>query len=144
MVPLADMLSNTVGIMLFILIFVVLTAGGATIIRYFPYEKESSNSAIYLFCAYGKFYPADLQKLRKDLFANLKKIELGKAIDLDHIEVKLTPTLVGGTRIGHDVYAKNRTWHHAGKKGRIIGCRRIVNLPVRSVETLRVLFCVAG
>lgn len=56
LVPLADMLTNTVGIMVFILIFTVLTAGGAVIAKRLPMEHTSSKRDITVICANDRVY----------------------------------------------------------------------------------------
>jgi len=54
LVPLADMLTNTVGIMLFILIFITLGAGGAMIARRLPRERPTKAHACYVLCVEGR------------------------------------------------------------------------------------------
>ncbi len=57
LVPLADMLTNTVGIMVFILIFTVLTAGGAVIAKRLPMEHTSDKSDYTFICWGNRLYP---------------------------------------------------------------------------------------
>ncbi len=58
LVPLADMLTNTVGIMIFILIFTVLTAGGAMVYKRLPLEHETDlKKAAYYICTDSKIFP---------------------------------------------------------------------------------------
>jgi hypothetical protein len=58
LVPLADMLTNTVGIMVFILIFTVLTAGGAMVAKRLPMEREARvEGARYYVCQGNRLYP---------------------------------------------------------------------------------------
>jgi hypothetical protein len=51
LVPLADMLTNTVGITIFIMIFTVLTAGGAVIAKRLPIEHSTEAGFITFLCA---------------------------------------------------------------------------------------------
>ncbi len=58
LVPLADMLTNTVGIMVFILIFTVLTAGAVVFAKRLPMERESHVTERQSFiCANNRIYP---------------------------------------------------------------------------------------
>ena len=50
LVPLADMLTNTVGILVFILIFTVLTAGGAVVAKRLPMEHSTKQSDVTFIC----------------------------------------------------------------------------------------------
>ena len=63
LVPLADMLTNTVGIVLFILIFTVLTAGGVMVAKRLPIEQTTDKDSLLVVCADGKMFPVadDLQ-----------------------------------------------------------------------------------
>jgi hypothetical protein len=56
-VPMADMLTNTVGVMVFILIFAVLTASGAVIPKRLPMERRSSAEALMVVCYGGQLFP---------------------------------------------------------------------------------------
>jgi hypothetical protein len=58
----ADMLTNTVGVMLFILIFTVLTAGGAVIAKRLPMERETKAEAMTFLCAFGRISPVDFDQ----------------------------------------------------------------------------------
>lgn len=49
--PLADMLSNTVGVMVFIFIFTVITAGGATVRKQLPLERPSNLQSVVVSCS---------------------------------------------------------------------------------------------
>lgn len=60
MVPLADMLTNTIGILLFVLIFVVLSAGGAQAIRRMPIERSTNLDALHVYCQGDRVYLIDL------------------------------------------------------------------------------------
>jgi hypothetical protein len=57
LVPLADMLTNTVGIMVFILIFTVLTAGGVVLAKRLPRERTTEARPVHFFCAGGRVLP---------------------------------------------------------------------------------------
>ena len=58
LVPLADMLTNTVGIVVFILIFTVLTAGGVAIAKVLPVERDVRvESTEYWVCMSGRVFP---------------------------------------------------------------------------------------
>jgi len=50
LVPMADMLSNTVGIMLFIMAFTVLQTGGILILKRLPIEQKTDSRPIYVVC----------------------------------------------------------------------------------------------
>jgi hypothetical protein len=70
LVPLADLLTNTVGIAIFILIFTVLTAGGAAIAKRLPMEHATSTDPLRFFCTAGRVLPLDEKlsdRLTKDL-----------------------------------------------------------------------------
>lgn len=54
LVPLADMLTNTVGIVVFILIFTVLTAGGAVVTKRLPMEHRAESAPVAFVCAGGR------------------------------------------------------------------------------------------
>jgi len=61
MVPMADMLSNTVGIMLFILAFTVLQTGGVFISKKLPMEHDAENKTpIYFACVNNRLLPLDI------------------------------------------------------------------------------------
>jgi|GEM_PF-2527986 len=60
LVPLADMLTNTVGIMVFILIFTVLTAGGVVIVKRLPMESSTQAQPLQFLCANGRIIPLDV------------------------------------------------------------------------------------
>src|SRR5438270_229857 len=49
LVPLADMLTNTVGIMLFILIFASLSAGRAVNFKHLPRERPTHADAVWMY-----------------------------------------------------------------------------------------------
>lgn len=77
LVPLADMLTNTVGIVIFILIFVVLVAGGASDLRLMPYEHAAaSKRPIYLICSHDELYPDELRQLFRDNYVKGDRISI--------------------------------------------------------------------
>jgi hypothetical protein len=57
------MLTNTVGIVLFILIFTVLTAGGVLVAKRFPIDRETNHKPLYYFCDGGRLLFLDEQEL---------------------------------------------------------------------------------
>ena len=63
LVPMADMVTNTVGIMLFILIFVSLSAGGVVVSRHLPRERATHSRPVWLFCSAGKIVSFDAEGL---------------------------------------------------------------------------------
>ena len=60
LVPLADMLSNTVGIMIFILIFTVLASGGAVIPKFFPIEQKTDKKPLIYMCAHNNIIAEEI------------------------------------------------------------------------------------
>jgi hypothetical protein len=54
LVPMADMLSNTVGIMVFILVFTVLTAAGAMVTKHLPMEHDPGDRVAVFFICLGE------------------------------------------------------------------------------------------
>jgi hypothetical protein len=81
LVPLADMVTNTVGIMLFILIFVALSAGGAMISRHLPRERRTNAQAVWLFCSGGHLSGFDPEALRLRIEEPLGPATLDNARD---------------------------------------------------------------
>ena len=59
LVPLADMLTNTVGIMLFILAFTVLATGGVSIPKRLPMEQDTDSKPVYFLCIDDRILPVD-------------------------------------------------------------------------------------
>jgi hypothetical protein len=57
LVPMADMLTNTVGVVLFILIFTVLTAGGAVLTKRLPLERPTKAKPMRFLCVHGRIAP---------------------------------------------------------------------------------------
>ena len=69
----ADMLTNTVGIMLFILIFASLSAGGATIYKHLPLERTTKAEAVWMLCSGGRIVSFDPDALGKQITEGLGK-----------------------------------------------------------------------
>jgi hypothetical protein len=67
LVPMADMVTNTVGIMLFILIFVALSAGGAVVARHVPREKHTDAKVVWMLCSGGRIVSFDAGALGRQL-----------------------------------------------------------------------------
>ncbi len=67
LVPMADMVTNTVGIMLFILIFVSLSAGGVVVARHVPREKHTEARAVWIYCSGGRIAYFDAEGLGKQM-----------------------------------------------------------------------------
>ncbi len=63
LVPMADMVTNTVGIMLFILIFVSLSAGGTVIAKHLPRERHTNARIVWMFCSGGRVIEFEPYKL---------------------------------------------------------------------------------
>jgi hypothetical protein len=60
LVPLADMLTNTVGIMVFILIFTVLATGGVMLAKRLPLEHWTKSDPIFFLCIDERVIPLDV------------------------------------------------------------------------------------
>ena len=73
LVPLADMLTNTVGIMMFILAFTVLTAGSAGITQTLPIEQETMKSYIVFVCHNNRVLLLDLNQLESQVQSKIGK-----------------------------------------------------------------------
>ena len=67
LVPMADMVTNTVGIMLFILIFVSLSAGGVVVAKHLPREKHTDARVVWMLCSGGRMVQFDAATLGKQL-----------------------------------------------------------------------------
>lgn len=65
LVPLADMLTNTVGILIFIMIFTVLVAAAALIPKRFPMEHTSEKKPLFFVCKDNKIIVLDLSAILK-------------------------------------------------------------------------------
>src|SRR5579872_6365867 len=63
LVPLADMLTNTVGIMIFVMIFAVLVAQGTFMSKHLPIGEKTSKKPVRFFCFNGHIRPWSYQGL---------------------------------------------------------------------------------
>ena len=134
LVPLADMLTNTVGILVFILIFTVLTAGGAVIAKHLPMEHPTKKSDVTFICWDNRLYPFS-DELVEEFLKPLGKPEISlsglrefvkkfKARKLENNYVKLTaeaeiatmPTMTG-TRTSLDLTVVCTPKDGAGETG---------------------------
>ncbi len=73
LVPLADMLTNTVGIMVFILIFTVLTAGGVVLVKRLPVEHSTDALPFHFLCEGHRVLPLDASALIEEFSKPLGK-----------------------------------------------------------------------
>ncbi len=117
LVPLADMLTNTVGIVVFILIFTVLTASGTVIAKVLPIEQSLDvDASEYFVCTGDRVYPlrsALIAQATKhyasferspDGFAALAKELDGRTTDDDQLRLAVHAASVGdATRAGLDL-----------------------------------------
>ena len=71
-VPMADMLSNTVGIMIFILAFTVLQTGGVLIPKRLPMERKTDQQPTFYVCWNQRLIPLDID-LSESLYNGLDK-----------------------------------------------------------------------
>lgn len=81
LVPLADMLTNTVGIVVFILIFTVLATGGAMVTKRLPMERASEAQPVRFLCVNGRVLPLDLETLVDKFLAPLGEPKAQTASD---------------------------------------------------------------
>lgn len=82
LVPLADMLSNTVGIIVFILIFTVLTAGAAIVGKTLPMERSTSAERVTQICRGNRVLPLDVDGLSSKYIATLEADPPGDLVSL--------------------------------------------------------------
>jgi len=71
LVPLADMLSNTVGVMVFIFIFTVVAAGGALVLKTLPLERSPDRPFEIVVCSGERVLPLDREALLSELLQPL-------------------------------------------------------------------------
>lgn len=71
LVPLADMLTNTVGIMLFILIYAVIAASGTVIVQRFPVSKNTSKKQVLVVCYRDRILWLDPDAIRAAVIKQL-------------------------------------------------------------------------
>ena len=67
LVPMADLLTNTVGALVFIMIFTVLTAGGGVILKKLPLEKNTEAEPLNFVCEGGRIIPLDSDALAEKI-----------------------------------------------------------------------------
>jgi hypothetical protein len=70
LVPLADMLTNTVGIMLFILIFTVLVFD---VQRVFPFERKTELTPTFFICANNRLMTTDIAESNRRYFTKVRE-----------------------------------------------------------------------
>jgi len=73
LVLLADMLSTTVGIMVFVLVLAVLTAGSTIVIRTLPLEQETGKNPVLVICAHDRVLCPDFDAVLNTIFTKLGK-----------------------------------------------------------------------
>ena len=69
LVPMVDLLSNTVGALVFIMIFTVMAASGVVVLKRLPLEHSSSAEPANFLCEKDRIFPLD----NEDLAAKLSK-----------------------------------------------------------------------
>jgi hypothetical protein len=117
LVPMADMLTNTVGIMLFILIYTVLATEGAQSRHTFPIVHDTEKRSYAIYCVNNKVFSADIDALITEKFSlkngrvNLndlqKTVETDEYILQGHVSlqgalsanIQITPAPRGGETI---------------------------------------------
>jgi hypothetical protein len=87
----ADMLTNTVGAMLFIMIFTVLSAGGATALTKLPMAHPSEKESLLFICENGKVYPSEVKESAEAIFQNNKNLNLGDVTTNSDFVMTLKP-----------------------------------------------------
>lgn len=75
MVPLADMLANTVGIMVFIMIYTVLSAAGVVIIDSYTMERSTKKDRVLFVCKFNKVYALDTKQMHDKIAQEIGKWE---------------------------------------------------------------------
>jgi hypothetical protein len=81
LVPLADMLTNTVGIMVFILIFTVLTAGGVVLVKRLPREHSTEAAPLYFVCTGGRLFHLNDDESISQFLKPLGQVTSFEAVD---------------------------------------------------------------
>jgi len=69
LVPMVDLLSNTVGALVFIMIFTVMAASGVVVLKRLPLEHETKAEAINFLCEKDRIIPLDNAGLDRKLKA---------------------------------------------------------------------------
>ena len=67
LVPMVDLLSNTVGALVFIMIFTVMAASGVVVLKRLPLEHSSSAEPANFLCEKDRIYPLDNEELASKL-----------------------------------------------------------------------------
>jgi hypothetical protein len=80
LVPLADMLTNTVGIIVFILIFTVLSAGGVVVAKRLPMERTTTAQSVDFLCRGDRVLPLN-DKLFEDFFGPIGNEPPSQSLD---------------------------------------------------------------
>jgi hypothetical protein len=75
LVPLADMMTNTVGIVLFILIFTVLATAGAVVEKQFPMERETQARPLYFLCAGNRIIVSEAGALTDEFMDGIEQVK---------------------------------------------------------------------
>jgi hypothetical protein len=63
LVPMADMLTNTVGIVVFISISTILATSGMVLVKHLPIEHSTAAAPLYFLCTQSQVYPVDTDTL---------------------------------------------------------------------------------
>jgi len=74
LVPLADMLTNTVGIMIFVMVFAVLVAQGTFIGKHLPMGQKTTKEPVLFICSDNTILPWHLQRLGEEFFSAIPKM----------------------------------------------------------------------
>jgi hypothetical protein len=67
LVPMVDLLSNTVGALVFIMIFTVMAASGVVVLKRLPLEHSSSAEPANFVCEKDRIFPLDNEGLKSKL-----------------------------------------------------------------------------
>ena len=59
LVPMVDLLSNTVGALVFIMIFTVMAASGVVVVKRLPLEHKTESEPINFLCEKDRIIPLD-------------------------------------------------------------------------------------
>jgi hypothetical protein len=63
LVPMVDLLSNTVGVLVFIMIFTVMAASGVVVLKRLPLEHSTSAEPANFLCEKDRIFPLDNEEL---------------------------------------------------------------------------------
>ncbi|MGE4088378.1 MAG: hypothetical protein AB7F93_09860 [Immundisolibacter sp.] len=106
------MLTNTLGIVIFVMIFTVLAAGGATVLKRLPMEHRTAARPLHFACTAGRLYHVDTTLIDKLLEG------VAPARSITEFEAWSRP-LDGRTASGRDVSATLRAGLEQLKSGRL-------------------------